>query len=408
MIHMQLSSKDFSYCIPSDFNLDEIVKSKPFVPFDERVIEFLDSWSKEILKDKEARLYPDAVTFAFWIRKGSIIEMKKAYDERNHDLLRLGKGVTFHIAPGNVPINFAYTFVAGLISGNASIVRISSKPFRQVNLLCEKIQNLLAGEFADLKPYMLFVQYDRGRKDITDCFSSFADTRVIWGGDNTINEIRKSPLPPRGNEICFADRYSIAVINADEVVNNEKDLSVLARDFYNDTFLFDQNACTTPHLIAWLGREREKGKDLFWNAVHAYTEKNYNLAPVTAVDKLTAFCKEGMELGAEAVREASSDNLIVRVKLSSLSEDIEEYRSVGGYFNEIDIASLDEIAPAVTRKFQTLSYYGVNKKELVDFIKNNRLVGIDRVVPVGKTLDFNLIWDGYDLVNQMSREASVL
>lgn len=29
--------------------------------------------------------------------------------------------------------------------------------------------------------------------------------------------------------------------------------------------------------------------------------------------------------------------------------------------------------------------------------------GIDRVVPIGKTMDFDLIWDGYDLVEQMSR-----
>ena len=27
-----------------------------------------------------------------------------------------------------------------------------------------------------------------------------------------------------------------------------------------------------------------------------------------------------------------------------------------------------------------------------------KLLGIDRVVPFGKTTDFDLIWDGYDLI----------
>ena len=29
--------------------------------------------------------------------------------------------------------------------------------------------------------------------------------------------------------------------------------------------------------------------------------------------------------------------------------------------------------------------------------------GIDRVVPIGKTMDFDFIWDGYDLISQLTR-----
>ena len=42
-----------------------------------------------------------------------------------------------------------------------------------------------------------------------------------------------------------------------------------------------------------------------------------------------------------------------------------------------------------------------NKKKYKD-LKNN-LFGIDRVVPIGKALDMNLIWDGYDVINSLSR-----
>ncbi len=31
------------------------------------------------------------------------------------------------------------------------------------------------------------------------------------------------------------------------------DLIKIAQDFYNDAYLFDQNACSSPHLIVWIG-----------------------------------------------------------------------------------------------------------------------------------------------------------
>ena len=40
---------------------------------------------------------------------------------------------------------------------------------------------------------------------------------------------------------------------------------------------------------------------------------------------------------------------------------------------------------------------------LVDFVVDRGLPGIDRVVPVGKALDMDVIWDGYMLVEQLSR-----
>ena len=33
--------------------------------------------------------------------------------------------------------------------------------------------------------------------------------------------------------------------------------------------------------------------------------------------------------------------------------------------------------------------------------------GVDRVVAIGKTMDFDFIWDGYDLISQLTRVISV-
>ena len=37
----------------------------------------------------------------------------------------------------------------------------------------------------------------------------------------------------------------------------------------------------------------------------------------------------------------------------------------------------------------------------------NNFKGIDRIVPIGKGLDMNFLWDGYNLDNILSREIEI-
>ena len=50
-----------------------------------------------------------------------------------------------------------------------------------------------------------------------------------------------------------------------------------------------------------------------------------------------------------------------------------------------------------------MSYYGFQLKELKSLVQTIRPKGIDRIVPVGRTMDFSLYWDGKDLINSFSR-----
>ena len=390
--------------VPKDARIESFPEARPLEPYNATIVAFLDAGSKRLLANPESRSYPDVVTFAFWIRRGHISRYRDDFHQARKDALLLGRGIVFHIAPSNVPINFAYSLVVGLLAGNSNIVKISSKDFPQVGILCSVLQDVLLEEqWGEVKKMLALVKYDRTQKEWTDYFSSFCDVRVIWGGDQTIEEVRRSPLPARSFDICFADRYSLCVINADELVD-EPDIGAVARGFYNDTYLFDQNACTAPHLVVWLGKQdnKETAKMRFWDEVAEITEKEYELPAVTAVDKFMAFCREAIG-DATVSREPVEDNAIIRMHLEEFPYDLVSVRGVGGYFNEYDGLSLEEIAPIVTRKFQTLSYYGIEKTEIQDFILKHRLVGIDRCVPIGMTLDFDVVWDGLDLVSSMSR-----
>ena len=54
-----------------------------------------------------------------------------------------------------------------------------------------------------------------------------------------------------------------------------------------------------------------------------------------------------------------------------------------------------------------MTYYGVKKETIVSFIENLNVNAFDRVVPLGKALEIELTWDGYDMINSLSRKIEI-
>lgn len=406
VILMQQNSDNITFLYPiSGCDFHKMRDIQPDIPFSDNAIRFLNSLSADLMKNPLTRTMPDVATFAFFCRKGNLMNLKLRFVENNS--IRIGRGLLFHIAPSNVPVNFAYSFVCGVLSGNSNIVRVPSKDFDQVSIILKSIEKIVGSSDGEYYAKRLaFVKYERGGT-ATNSLSQYCDVRIIWGGDNTIANIRESSIPPRSFDVTFADRYSICILNALEYLKNA-DAKKEADNFYNDTYLFDQNACSAPHLIVWTGDEKTviKAKEKFWSALHLLVSNKYHLADVLSVDKLTAFYIQSIFMNIE--KEKDPDNLIFRVKTDKLPVNIDEYRCKAGYFTEFTVNDISEIAPIINRKYQTIAYYGFDKTELSDFVINNRLRGIDRIVPLGKTTEFNLIWDGYNLIQTLTRQISII
>jgi hypothetical protein len=371
-------------------------------PFDARVTAFLADVSAALLKDPRAKTYPDVMTFAFFCRRANLAALRT----ESGDLTgRLGRGMVFHIAPGNVPVNFAYSLVAALLSGNANVVKAPSRDFAQTALLCDTMAKLLAETHPALLPYVNVVTYPRERQELTEVFSALCDARIVWGGDETIRRVRQAPLAPRAVEVTFADRWSLLVIDAQTVLAMDgAALAAAAQGFYNDTWLLNQNACTAPQLIYWLGEGEAlaAAQARFWAAAHAYAAPRYPLDPLTAVDKLTALYRAALTLpGVRLV--PMPDNLSMRIRLSELTTEVTAFHGTGGCFLEYASASLDALAPLLSKKTQTVAVLGVDPLAVRDFVLASGARGVDRVVPLGHTLDFSLVWDGYDLIRTLSR-----
>jgi hypothetical protein len=404
----QLTFEDINVLLPKHLDIEQFLKAKVRVPFADITIDFFDSVSKFLFNDPEAKLFPDIVTLAFWIRKSNLRKLKAEYEPRLGNGTVIGRGIVFHITPSNVAVNFMYSLISSMLAGNNNVIKLAPKDYEQEGIIIRAILKALEDpKFLDIKNGLYIIKYGIN-KEKTDFFSSICDVRIVWGGDATIAAVRKSPLPPRSTEILFADRYSFSTLDAKAVIECS-DLAPIAVRFFNDTFLMDQNACSSPRLVVWRGNQKtvDTAKKLFWDSVHKVVLERYKLAPILAIDKYTQFCRNAIQ-NKKVMLTASPDNYIYRVGIEELPQDVENIRCAGGYFVETQVEDLSEISYIVSRKYQTLTYYGYKREELVDFVISNNLSGIDRIVPLGSALDFGLVWDGYDLIRSLSRECAVI
>ena len=147
-----------------------------------------------------------------------------------------------------------------------------------------------------------------------------------------------------------------------------------------------------------------KKKD--FKRVHELVKNKYSLVAVQAVDKLNAMYYVAAR---KKVRiEDSEDMLVTRLDVDRIDSDLMNYKHNSGFFFEKNIEKLSEIIAVCDLRCQTLTYFGLKEEDIKNFLEVDRPIGIDRIVPMGKSMDFTLIWDGYDLIRQMSRRVVII
>ena len=374
----------------------------PNFSFDDNVVSFLNDFSIKLNSMKLIRDFPDLKTLSFWCRKNNIINLKRKFFDKEN--IRLGLGFIFHITPSNIPINFMYSLIFGLLTGNSNLVRVPSKNFDQIKIICLCINKILKKKkFSVLKKKITIVRYKKDDPEFTKKFSLLSDARLIWGGDKTINEIKKFPSKERCRDITFPDRYSISIINSDIFLkSNDLDKKKLIYNFYNDTFAVDQNACSSPHLLVWTGLKTKSAKGIFWNKLSHLVKSKYNIFEKASVEKFTMLCDDILN-NTNLKEHKVYNDVIYTQQICRPTKDLQNLRGKWGYFYEYNTNDINKLFNYFNEKFQTITYFGFTKDHFKKILRRKDLNGVDRIVPVGQALDIGLIWDGYDLTKILSR-----
>ena len=64
---------------------------------------------------------------------------------------------------------------------------------------------------------------------------------------------------------------------------------------------------------------------------------------------------------------------------------------------------MSSLVPILKKPCQTISYLGLDPKQIYNLAVNYGVRGVDRIVPLGKTMELEFYWDGYQMIDTMSR-----
>ena len=382
------------------------VADAPVSVFDKCRMDFVADLSSALLANPTVRALPDVVAFAFWCRRANLAKIAANADTHR---IRVGLGLVFHISPSNVPVNFAFSLVFGLLAGNSCVVRLPSRESASASVIVDEVSNLLKDpRHVLLIPFIHLIRFERD-DEVSEFWLSTADGRVVWGGDSTVAHMRALKCRPRSREVAFPDRYSLCVIGPKKVLDvSAAALDTLCAQLYNDIYLMDQNACSSPQLLAWVGESSEIGaaKTKLWPVFASYVKSKYDLEPIHVMDKYVDACRNAL-CNENVIGVERYENSLYRIELDGLGAHQQGQRGYFGTIHEVSLASLNELAPIVNDRYQTLTYFGLEKEEIRNFVVSNQLRGIDRCIPIGRALEMDVIWDGYDVIANLSRIVDI-
>jgi hypothetical protein len=391
---------------------EEFINQNYLKPFDEISIQFLSKLSQMILKHKGIKHYPELVALAYWLRKSNISAIINQFQKNtSKSELIVPGGLAFHIAPSNVDTIFLYSWALSLLAGNLNVVRISQTQNEQLDLLLSLIRKVLINKkWLPISKRNIVISYPKDVK-INTYISSLSDLRILWGGDETVINIKGLLSKPTTKDIAFADKFSYSIINASAYIKTaSKERIQIAKHFYNDSYWFNQMACSSPRFVIFSGTKKncENAGKLFWdNLEKELKRRNQKVTIDVAMEKLIYTYETMSKTNTDLILNKGYDKPVV---LRVDKNEINNLRETcgGGFFFECFANNLDELIELVGEKDQTLTYFGFGKNALKNFISKVNGKGINRIVPIGQALNFSSTWDGYSLLNEFTKRLQLL
>jgi Acyl-CoA reductase (LuxC) len=376
-------------------------------PFSDQLLAFAGDFARRLRR--ASRGIPELTALAHWMRKAELVRLRGEFASLGsaHQIL-VPRGVVFHVPPTAVDTIFVYSWLLSAMVGNKNVIRLSSRSATSVELILTVFAETLAQpEHFGMRGNTVFVRYGHDRS-VTDVLSAGCDVRVIWGGDRTVDAIRRSSLSPAAVELTFPDRRSISVIDLDKYrAASEEVRDALAERFYNDSFWFDQMGCSSPREIYWLGArdlEEALGTGFFGRLRATVRGKGYLPDAGVSIRKKTFNYRAVLDHPVSKV--TTYGNEVSVLTLTSSTGAVEEFAGAGTFFN-MSLDTLLALRGHVGRKHQTMTYFGLDEEQLGELVRALNGQGIDRIVPIGEALTFSRYWDGFDLLQAFSRRVTL-
>jgi hypothetical protein len=355
--------------------------------------------SEQILKGGVRNRVPGVVHFAYWTRHAALKRLAADHVSRMPPgCIARPRGLVFHLPPQNVETVFLYSWVISYLSGNANLTRLPSDLSDDMAELLDQFQLALA-EAGDGS--QLFVRYPIADA-INAALSARCDARIVWGGDVKVRSFAPLPLRNGGKAIWFGDRRSLSMVKSAAIGQlNAASRRELAERLHNDIFVFNQMACSSPQWLVVIGSEaKDDGASQLLLGDLSDIALERGSAPPTShvIQKMvTSMARAGQGHAQNVIRYSNALTTIT-------TERATDAPAIGGGFLTIVFAeTFEAVYPVMGENIQTITQFGFEPGELRAFSLGLPLLSATRVVPIGQALDFDAIWDGYDLFGELTR-----
>lgn len=365
-------------------------------PFSDEIINELSYLSVYLMT--EGRATPSIVAVGYWLRESHIRSIKSEYLAEKLQ----AKGLVFHIAPGNVDTLFFYSIIISILCGNQSLLRISNRLGNDAQLLLDLLNKFFSkmNKSPILSALMTVIQYNHDDQ-ITAKLSALSSARVIWGNDYTIEQISQFPLfSDAAVNICFPNRYSVAIIN----INNEDQIKGVCESLLRDIKPYSQQACSSPKVLYWLNTAQSL-QEQFYKILSEQLNQSESLEANDLISQLLYL--QRLPLLVNSTNESQNKCLIKQYDLLKIAElksvpleCINEHIGLWILLS-VQIDSLDQIR--LFEHCQTVTVDGIEKPHWSGWEKETEQP-MKRIVTAGQALAFSHVWDGIDLVQALTNK----
>ncbi|MFM2486765.1 acyl-CoA reductase [Celerinatantimonas yamalensis] len=350
------------------------------------ILEFMAALSDALCHISDA---PNAKALGFFLRQRAL---EKAVNERLIGGARAPMGVSFHLVPGNVPMVAFHSAFASLLQGNPTIVRLSSRQLDEQQVVFEILNTLLAEpRWQTISERLRFIRY--ARDDVlTQALSGICQSRVIWGGDASIEGIRGLPLPASAFELTFADRQSLALF--DEVALRElpgRAIELQLKQLAQDISQFGQQSCSSPGLLVWLGQDVVFRERLFAQLASFLDDSLAKASEQLTILQLAV--TTGQVSDYQQHHGVGWGQLAIGQALPARGAGVLYWQQRSTWHDWLSTAD----------NFQTCVMVGGSRDALRERLADYPALRLDRIVAPGQALAFDWYWDGIDLLSQLSR-----
>lgn len=385
------------------------IAGDPITP--NEVMGIFESWAK-CLDARELNEVPGIVFLRIWLRRGTlepIVVRELGANSLNGGWEDWGLarcrafplGIVGHWPAGNIEIQPILSMTCALLGGNAALVRIPRGLVEVTRTLIERLEQADSGGRLTRRIFM--AAFDHSRQDLHEAMARNVDGGMIWGGKESVLQVRSLPFPHWAKLAVFGPRISVAAMDAGAWSHADQQAKWCQR-LARDVWQFDQQACSSPQVLYL---EKEVGastapflEDLqraFENENRAHPRRNILASQTSAITRArAAWLLE--DPSHRAVFPMGPDWTLLIGQGSDLPEPVQ-----GKTLSVLEVDNLMDVVSKFDGNVQTLGL------GMVDQQKENALAllagqrGVDRIVKLGRMHTFVPPWDGVDLIRPMVR-----